>query len=466
MNCDTSLSGLLGVSAEKRLFSELTMRFYPTFIDMSLSGEKKLKRVAAHSKTSAFYNFTGSVDVSELESSIRKFYNYEGADCRKNVFDEKMLENVQVQQEISSAFNLTTNEIYECINGNSHNLSIFGGKYTIHEFFNYMLPEVSIHPRIDHDNCNFYITSFFPQQTKLTLYESVIINVQENTFEVSDDVKMTEINARRFTDYLDFSADGTGVQNGIKNKIVPESFWPEHFNVTEFQETQELTNCTEFRKVCAQYPSINLSFVRRGYIMGLFASLYVLPAVLTLIFTGTIAKNLLSVFDEAGSDTKQASVRSNNAKKAKKRTKQVLVMTIVVTIVFLMCWCFQSLANLIRSIPGSTEWYGDPTMSQNTQQSTTVSQPSCQKCELKRNFQTQAQNSIELVQQPFLYKYSEWWRVFAYFNSCINPVLYFSISKSFKKQFLQFIGVAQVQKLSKRIKRRWNSSRGTFLLET
>ena len=108
--------------------------------------------VAAHSKTSAFYNFTGSVDVSELESSIRKFYNYEGTDCRKNVFDEKMLENVQVQQEISSAFNLTTNEIYECINGNSHNLSIFGGKYTIHEFFNYMLPEVSIHPRIDHDN--------------------------------------------------------------------------------------------------------------------------------------------------------------------------------------------------------------------------------------------------------------------------------------------------------------------------
>ena len=143
-------------------------------------------------------------------------------------------------------------------------------------------------------------------------------------------------------------------------------------------------------------------------------------------------------------------------------------MTIVVTIVFLMCWCFQSLANLIRSIPGSTEWYGDPTMSQNSQESTMAgsqnSLNSCEKCELKRNFQTQAVSSNEIVQQPFLYKYSEWWRVFAYFNSCINPVLYFSISKSFKKQFLQFIGVAQVQKLSKRIKRRWNSSRGTFLL--
>merc|ERR1712110_1091233 len=71
--------------------------------------------------------------------------------------------------------------------------------------------------------------------------------------------------------------------------------------------------------------------------------------------------------EESDGKDKNASVRSNNAKKAQKRTKQVLFMTICVTIVFLMCWCFQSLANLIRSIPGSTEWYGDPTLSGNGQ---------------------------------------------------------------------------------------------------
>merc|ERR1712228_50534 len=89
---------------------------------------------------------------------------------------------------------------------------------------------------------------------------------------------------------------------------------------------------------------------------------------------------------------------------------------------------------------------------------------SCEKCQLRKNQNEGSSSNLSAAaasSQPFLYRYSEWWRVFAYFNSCINPVLYFSISKSFKKQFLQFIGVTQVQKLSKRIKRRWNSSRST-----
>merc|ERR1711976_622190 len=44
------ISQLLEIPEESIQQSELTMRFYPTFIETDLFGEKRLKRIAAHAK--------------------------------------------------------------------------------------------------------------------------------------------------------------------------------------------------------------------------------------------------------------------------------------------------------------------------------------------------------------------------------------------------------------------------------
>lgn len=213
------------------------------------------------------------------------------------------------------------------------------------------------------------------------------------------------------------------------------------------------------------------------------------------------------------------SVRTTNKsqqKEATKRRNQVLSMTILVTCGFLICWFFQQLSNFLFILPGIEQYLGSPKNmnlgEDNSENSDELEESkyfkkhlmqndarfcsACQQIKMQAYSQRaaklnlmQAQNLTEIdilrnqleqerlrqeqeelvslaydnlpTQQnlppktSFIYIYNEYWRLFSYINSCINPIVYFSISKTFQNNLLEVLGIRKAQKMSRRIRNRF-----------
>ena len=187
------------------------------------------------------------------------------------------------------------------------------------------------------------------------------------------------------------------------------------------------------------------------------------------------------------------------ARTAAKRKKQVLSMTIAVTFVFLVCWFFQQLSNVLYIIPGSENWLGSPKMVGGGEEINKsidemiedVRIQTCSACEsivnnakwelnqllaqkeMMRNStmfsdtnqsnsnsdnqdtNTDTDNTDTTPKTSFIFAYNEIWRMLAYLNSCINPFVYFGISKSFQDNLLKILGVRKIQRVSRRMRQRF-----------